>query len=637
MFAAFLRLTRRFWVPILALLLSWAASLVPIHARLEWWALDFQQRVAAEEHFFHDVVVLEIDELSLKELQPYFGTWPFRRDAYALLLDYLGEMGARTVAFDILFAEPREGDDALQQALQRNGNVVLAASALNRSTGSTMRLQPMAPDWNTHPLPSLHWPAFALPLPRFAATSRIGMISVEADADGVLRRVPLVHESAGIYLPSLALAALSPPKMNQEPSFSTETGELRANGRAWPVDKKGTAHLMFPRNANPLPTMSLARVAKAALGVPSFGIDEKFFMGKTVFIGNTALFSDRVNTPRGTMNGIHVLAIAHQALAHDLILRPANWRWVTLLLMAGLLPSLVPRRSAWIVGATGTAAVLGIIVLDVLLFRTLHQEGMFVFPLLVAFLSSALAIGSALRAEAKRRSNAAISRADAEMELALKQQRAVAMVSHELRNPLSIIDASLQSLRRLAKDAPAEILSRHHKIQRASLRLQALINNHLAEDRLRQAIQPPRMEPVDVRELLARAAPREEWPNLDLRTEGLRATVRGDFELLRIAFANLVDNAIKYSPVDGPVRIEGKVSGNAVEVSITDAGVGISPEDLPHIFDQYFRVEGTKSRGSGLGLYLVKQIVELHDGTISAWSTIEQGTAMRVKLPLHKP
>lgn len=634
MFAALQRLARRFWVPALALLLTWAASLAPIHARLEWWALDFQQRLAAEEHYFRDVVVLEIDEPSIKALQPYFGTWPFRRDAYALLLDYLGDMGAKTVAFDILFAEPREGDDAFQRALQRNGNAVLAASALNRP-GAT-RPRQMAREGNTPP-PALHWPALALPLPRFANASRVGMISVEADADGVLRRVPLAHESGGTYLPSLALAALSPSRESQELRHLAETGELRAGGRAWPVDGSGSARLIFPRNANPVPTMSLARVAKAALGMPSFEIENDFFMGKTVFIGNTALFSDRVNTPRGIMNGIHVLAIAHQALAHDLVLRPANWRWNTLLMLAALLPSFLSRRSAWGIAMSGAGAALAVIALNLFLFRTLHQEGTFVPPLLAAFFSSMLAIGSALREEASRRAQAAISRAEAATELALGQQRAVAMVSHELRTPLSIIDASLQSLKRLSRDAPAEILSRHDKIQRASLRLQALVNNHLTGERLLHAGQPPRMAPVDVHELLARAAPREQWPNLELQAEGLRVTVRGDFELLRIAFANLVDNAVKYSPAGSPVRIEGEATGNTVEVRITDAGIGISPENLPHVFDQYFRVEGTERRGSGLGLYLVRQIIELHDGTISARSTIGRGTEMRVKLPLDTP
>lgn len=636
MFAALRRLARRFWVPALALLLTWAASLAPIHARLEWGALDFQHRLAAEEHYFRDVVILEVDESSIKALQPYFGTWPFHRDAYALLLDYLGDMGAKTVAFDILFAEPREGDDAFQRSLQRNGNAVLAASALNRPTGATPPQQIAAPG-STRPLPALHWPALALPLPRFANTSRVGMISVEADADGVLRRVPLLHESGGTYLPSLALAALSPYKEGQEIRYLSESGELRAGGRAWPVDGSGSVRPMFPRNASPVPTMSLARVAKAALGIPSFEIENEFFMGKTVFIGNTALFSDRVNTPRGIMNGIHVLAIAHQALAHDLVLRPPNWRWNTLLVLAALLPSFLPRRSAWGVAMGGAGAALAVIALNLTLFRTLHQEGMFVSPLLAAFFSSMLAIGSALREDAGHRAQAAISRAEAETERALSQQRAVAMVSHELRTPLSIIDASLQSLRRLTRDAPTEILSRHDKIQRASLRLQALVNNHLTGERLLHAGQPPRMAPIYVHEVLACAAPRDEWPNLELQTEGLRVTVRGDFELLRIAFANLVDNAAKYSPAGSRVRIEGEATGNSVEVRVTDTGIGISPENLPHVFDQYFRVEGTERRGSGLGLYLVKQIIELHDGTISARSIIGRGTEMRVKLPLDTP
>jgi len=228
----------------------------------------------------------------------------------------------------------------------------------------------------------------------------------------------------------------------------------------------------------------------------------------------------------------------------------------------------------------------------------------------------------------------ALSHAAAEMELAQEQQQFVAMVSHEFRTPLAIIDASLQSLKRLEANLPPEVVTRHQKINRASRRLQELIGNYLTGDRLRLALLAPDMEHVEIFGLVARVAQRAEWHDLTLAIDGLSATVRGEAELLRIVFFNLISNAVKYSPAGGNIRIDGSVNNGSAEIRITDSGIGIAAEDLPHIFDKYYRAPGNKASGAGLGLYLVKQIVELHGGTVSAQSVPGQGTAIVICLPL---
>lgn len=642
--AALSKIVRLFWIPCVSLLLAWVITLSPVYERLESWALDVQQGISAETRFFQDVLVVEIDESSIKELQPFFGAWPYKRDAYALILDYLGEAGARNIVIDVLFSEAREGDSEFQRAIATNGNIILAASALNKPSGDeTVRQLSILGLKTQHPLPALHWPSAALPIPALATTSsgttRVGMISVVSDEDGVLRNLPLVHEINGNYLPSLALASLFPAGKLPDIRFRPEKGTLQAGKHEWPVDKNGTVKIQYPGNANPVLVMPLHRLAMAALGIPSHELDTHLFKGKTIFIGNTALFSDRVTTPRGIMNGIHVIAITHEALVQNLILKPQHWRWNGLLLLCALLPALtapfLQKRSVLISTAMMLGTVSLIYALNLGVLQVFNQPGVLIFPLMVASFSGVLNIAAAMREEMKQHAQAAISRAAAETDLAIKQQQSVAMVSHELRPPLAIIDASLQSLERLSKDMPPEILTRHQKINRASHRLQSLISNHLTKDRLNQADLPPKMLPVNLHELITTVITRVEWGGMTIHTEALQdAIVEGDAELLRIAFSNLIDNAIKYSPEKNRIWIEGEIRNDMIEIRISDAGIGIAPEELPRIFDQYYRAKGSdKIRGSGLGLYLVRQIIELHGGTLFATSILGQGTTMHVRIP----
>lgn len=228
----------------------------------------------------------------------------------------------------------------------------------------------------------------------------------------------------------------------------------------------------------------------------------------------------------------------------------------------------------------------------------------------------------------------ALDNAGRELERAADQQQFVAMVSHEFRTPLAIIDASLQTLRQLEADTPPDVTARHRKIHRASARLQELIGNYLTGDRLSHSEAAVRMEPLALCDLVAATGRRSEWPQLHMEVAEETATVQGDPELLRIAFSNLVSNAMKYSPEDSPIRIACRVRDGWAEVEVRDEGIGIAADEIPKIFGKYYRAAGNKASGAGLGLYLVQQIVELHGGSVEAESTPGAGTTMRVRLPL---
>jgi len=113
-------------------------------------------------------------------------------------------------------------------------------------------------------------------------------------------------------------------------------------------------------------------------------------------------------------------------------------------------------------------------------------------------------------------------------------------------------------------------------------------------------------------------------------------SISGDRTNLEGVFTNLVNNAIKYTPEGGEITIRGTGDGRNVRIEISDTGIGISKEDLPRIFDRFYRVKSEKTRqivGTGLGLSIVKHIVEAHLGTISVASEEGAGSTFTVVLP----
>ena len=118
-----------------------------------------------------------------------------------------------------------------------------------------------------------------------------------------------------------------------------------------------------------------------------------------------------------------------------------------------------------------------------------------------------------------------------------------------------------------------------------------------------------------------------------------RIWVEGDESYLKRLFSNIVSNAVYYGKKDGSVWITGKNEGGKAVIEIRDNGIGISKKDLPHIFERFYRAEGSRSKdfgGSGLGLALVKWIAEAHGGSVSAESVKGKGSTFRVMLPISQ-
>ena len=161
----------------------------------------------------------------------------------------------------------------------------------------------------------------------------------------------------------------------------------------------------------------------------------------------------------------------------------------------------------------------------------------------------------------------------------------------------------------------------------------------LADSRLTEVAAIPEPHPVDLVPLLEaqcreRRDASEQRLRLDSAVDGGGAVVDGDRALLEVLFATLLDNAGKYAAPAGEVRVRLSRDGGDVVVTVADDGPGIAAAEAGLVFEKYYRSPAASSRpGTGLGLYLVRQIAERHGGAVSLASTPGQGAAFTVRLP----
>jgi two-component system phosphate regulon sensor histidine kinase PhoR len=219
----------------------------------------------------------------------------------------------------------------------------------------------------------------------------------------------------------------------------------------------------------------------------------------------------------------------------------------------------------------------------------------------------------------------------------------IAMVSHELRSPISAI---VQNINLILDGLVGETTEKQrHLLTRAKKRskgLLDLITDLLEIARIDAGMAMQCKEPLQVEEVvrtvveLMEGEARAKGISLAPRLASSLPPVLGDRENLEGVFTNLVSNAVKYTPAGGQVQIEVSADGDYVKTVVKDTGIGISEEDLPRIFDKFSRVKSEQTRGivgTGLGLSIVKNIVEVHLGSISVESTEGKGTTVVVLLP----
>ncbi len=222
----------------------------------------------------------------------------------------------------------------------------------------------------------------------------------------------------------------------------------------------------------------------------------------------------------------------------------------------------------------------------------------------------------------------------------------VAVVSHDLRSPLTAIVMQCGMMQRLvAADATPAAKRLHSAIdtlQRATARMTHLLDDLLDTSKIeagRYSISP---QPVEVSQLLEDAwslltpLALNKFIDLTFTTEPA-LTIMADPERMFQVLSNLVGNAIKFTPREGRISVTAMVEGGVAVISVADSGAGIAPDQLPHVFERYWRIREGNPSGSGLGLYISQGIVRAHGGELTATSEAGQGSVFRFTVPLATP
>ena len=222
--------------------------------------------------------------------------------------------------------------------------------------------------------------------------------------------------------------------------------------------------------------------------------------------------------------------------------------------------------------------------------------------------------------------------------LALRRQREFAAdASHELRTPLTVIRSSVEYLDRHRDEPVKEVGSALTDIDDEVRHMTAIVEDLLLLARSDSGAVALEHVPVDLGDVAADGASAMGKPATDrgvhVVVDPQPAVVAGDPARLRQLVMILVDNAIRHSPADGRVGVAVRAVGSGASLVVEDDGPGIRPEDMPHVFERFYRAQGAPGGGTGLGLAIAKWIVDRHGGRIEVANRVEGGARFEVSLP----
>lgn len=219
----------------------------------------------------------------------------------------------------------------------------------------------------------------------------------------------------------------------------------------------------------------------------------------------------------------------------------------------------------------------------------------------------------------------------------IAQKRFVADASHELRTPLTTIRGNIELVQKMGEQEPEIRQEALQDIKSEAERMSRLVNDLLALARADTGQQPEK-EPVLIETLLQEVIRQAKIlaPNHQLehdnpeKLKGIKLMANRDY--LKQLLLILLDNAIKYTPEGGSIKIKFQRLANSITIQIEDTGIGIAEEDLPYVFDRFYQANKTRgSKGSGLGLAIAKWITEIHGGKISLESQINKGSVFNLE------
>jgi len=244
-----------------------------------------------------------------------------------------------------------------------------------------------------------------------------------------------------------------------------------------------------------------------------------------------------------------------------------------------------------------------------------------------------------------------VSARTAELEMALDRERQLnalkarftSMVSHEFRTPLTVIKASNDLLYRYGNQLSSEKVEQHHQVIDTKIsQLVQLLEDVLFIHRSNAVGLEFNPKRTDIAELVSGIVSEHRMTIDGARVLNYRARyndmniIQLDPKLIRLMLNNLLSNAIKYSPQGSTITLDAQSTGDTLTFMVTDEGIGIPQEELQNVFETYHRASNVGTiKGTGVGLSIVRRVVEAHNGTIDVQSTLNQGTVFTVTLPIH--
>ncbi|PEF72419.1 two-component sensor histidine kinase [Bacillus pseudomycoides] len=221
--------------------------------------------------------------------------------------------------------------------------------------------------------------------------------------------------------------------------------------------------------------------------------------------------------------------------------------------------------------------------------------------------------------------------------LELMRKEFVSNVSHEIQSPLTSIYGFSKALKKpnLSEEVKKEYIE---IIERESLRLSRLSTNLLNLASLESNHHPFHLTDIvlheQLRNIVVLNEPQWSKKKIEIELELLPVMIKGDDDQLSQVWTNLIQNSIKFTPEGGKISICMKRLAKKVVVKVIDTGIGIEKEEQQHIFERFYKVDKARTHnGSGIGLSIVKKIIELHNGQIEVESTIKKGTIFTISLP----
>jgi CHASE2 domain-containing sensor protein/nitrogen-specific signal transduction histidine kinase len=635
-----------------------------LYAGVDTYVYDTFLRLRGARHVSDRIVIVAVDAASLAEL----GKWPLPRRHYAALLDRLSR--ANAVGFDLLLMEPSGDDEKLREAVLRQGRVVLAEYL----DSDLLRAQPL------------------LRLSPY----RTGHIHIEPGVDNTAREVfhSLYRDAA--LLPSLSSALydmVSGTPLRREPAPPALHAPQPGRARVFQQDRQKINYYGAPGSFRQI---SLARVLSGAFP-PEYFRGKIVLVGLSA-PGIVDEISTPFSQARNRMPGVEVQAnILNNLLDKSFLTEVGDWVRAAILLAASLVLALfflrLNEKNAalfWcfsMAAGTATASLLffgrnlwlppsefcvsfSLMYLVTYLYRLdaaarrLDREHDVMISMLgwepdgvpgplarrglFGFLSEGGLNGKLQR---QLRMTTKLLTLHKQLEVALKmehealenQVRLVEMLSHEYRTPLAIIRANLDILEMKDGAAGGVLATNFGKMKRAMSRLVEVMDVSLGRERLEnmhQKLDQGEIELVHfMRDLMQET--RELWSErqleLDLKGYG-NCLVLGDHSLLKTAVLNLIDNAIKYSAESEAVLVSLSVTSERALLQVQNHGAVIPDHDLDRVFEKYYRGTGSgNTRGAGLGLYLVRRIIEQFGGTVALASNGKGETMATITLPLALP